>query len=403
MSFNHLYGKKIIIGVTGSIAAYKIPYLVRLLVKEEAEVQLILTEAAKDFVTPLTLSTLSGNPVHSGFFETIDGTWHSHVELGNWADVYLISPATATTIGKMANGIADNLLIATYLAAKCPVFIAPAMDLDMYKHPTTAINIDKLRSFGNTIIEPATGELASGLCGAGRMQEPEEITSILNLFFQKKKDFKGRKVLISAGPTYEAIDPIRFIGNHSSGRMGFAIAKELADRGANIELVSGPVNIKLQHSNINVIRVTSANEMYKACVTAFRECDIAIMSAAVADYTPLKSEKEKVKKKVSDLAIKFKPTKDILAELGKQKSEGQVLVGFALETENELENALSKLEKKNLDLIVLNSLKDKGAGFGYDTNKVTLIDKEKNITNYDLKSKKEVAIDIADKVSEIIN
>jgi len=396
-----LKNKKIIIGITGSIAAYKAPFLVRLLKKEGAYVKIIMTEAAKDFVTPLTLSTLSENPVLSEFFDRKDGTWQSHIELGTWADVYLIAPITATTLGKMANGIADNLLVATYLAAKCPVFFAPAMDIDMLAHPTTKINIQKLQSFGNTIIEPAEGELASGLCGAGRMQEPENIVNILKLYFQKKKDFSGERVLISAGPTYEAIDPVRFIGNNSSGYMGYALANEFANRGAKVELISGPVSIEINHININLTKVTSANEMYNACISVFPKTDIAIMAAAVADYTPVMPEKKKIKKKMSELSIKLKRTQDILAELGKQKKQGQILVGFALETDNELDNAQKKLKNKNLDIIVLNSLKDKGAGFGYTTNKVTISDKQGNINRYGLKSKPEVAKDIADKIKLI--
>lgn len=396
-----LKNKKIIIGITGSIAAYKVPFLIRLLKKEGADVKIIMTEAAKDFVTPLTLSTLSESPVLSEFFDRKDGAWQSHIELGNWADVYLIAPVTATTLGKMANGIADNLLVATYLAAKCPVFFAPAMDIDMLAHPTTKINIQKLQSFGNTIIEPTEGELASGLCGAGRMQEPENIVNILKLYFQKKKDFSGEKVLISAGPTYEAIDPVRFIGNNSSGYMGYALANEFANRGAKVELISGPVSIEIHHSNINLTKVTSANEMYNACISVFPKTDITIMAAAVADYTPVMPEKKKIKKKMLELSVKLKPTQDILAELGKQKKQGQILVGFALETDNELDNAQKKLKNKNLDIIVLNSLKDKGAGFGYTTNKVTISDKQGNINRYELKSKPEVAKDIADKIKLI--
>ena len=396
-----LKNKKIIIGITGSIAAYKVPFLIRLLKKEGADVKIIMTEAAKDFVTPLTLSTLSESPVLSEFFDRKDGAWQSHIELGNWADVYLIAPVTATTLGKMANGIADNLLVATYLAAKCPVFFAPAMDIDMLAHPTTKINIQKLQSFGNTIIEPTEGELASGLCGAGRMQEPENIVNILKLYLQKKKDFSGEKVLISAGPTYEAIDPVRFIGNNSSGYMGYALANEFANRGAKVELISSPVSIEIHHSNINLTKVTSANEMYNACISVFPKTDITIMAAAVADYTPVMPEKKKIKKKMLELSVKLKPTQDILAELGKQKKQAQILVGFALETDNELDNAQKKLKNKNLDIIVLNSLKDKGAGFGYTTNKVTISDKQGNINRYELKSKPEVAKDIADKIKLI--
>jgi len=394
-----LKGKKILIGVTGSIAAYKIPILIRLLIKEGAEVKVILTDAAKDFVTPLTLSTLSGNPVQSEFFEKTDGTWNSHVDLGNWADLYLLAPVSANTMGKLANGMADNLLSATYLAAKCPVFFAPAMDVDMYNHPSTSKNINQLKTFGNILIEPEEGELASGLYGAGRMQEPEKIIEILDSFFQKKKDFDKVKVLISAGPTYEAIDPVRFIGNFSTGQMGYALANEFSKRGAIVELVSGPVNLKIDSKNVNITNVTSAAEMYNACLSAFSHVNIAIMSAAVADYTPERQQKQKIKKQAGSLTIKLQKTKDILKELGNNKRKDQYLVGFALETENEFENAKAKLKNKKLDLIVLNSLQDKGAGFGYSTNKISLLDNKGDIDQFELKSKSEVAKDIADKIS----
>ncbi len=395
--------KKILIGVTGSIAAYKIPFLVRLLKKEGAEVKVLVSEAAKDFVTPLTLSTLSENPVLSGFFDDSTGEWESHVDLGNWADVYLIAPVTATTLGKLANGIADNLLIATYLAAKCPVFFAPAMDLDMFHHPSTSENIRKLNAIGNILIEPREGELASGLIGAGRMEEPEAIVERLSTFFSKKKDFAGKKILITAGPTYEAIDPVRFIGNHSSGKMGFAIAEVLADRGAQVVLVTGPVNVTSYHSRIKRIDITSAEEMYNACMLEFSDTDIGILSAAVADYSLKEIAKEKIKKKTSSLTIDLKPTKDILAELGHRKTEKQFLVGFALETENEFVNAEKKLKNKNLDFIVLNSLKEKGAGFGHNTNKITIIDKQMKVSPFELKSKQAVAIDIANMISELMS
>ena len=394
-----LKGKKILIGVTGSIAAYKIPILIRLLIKEGAEVKVILTDAAKDFVTPLTLSTLSGNPAQSEFFEKTDGTWNSHVDLGNWADLYLLAPVSANTMGKLANGMADNLLSATYLAAKCPVFFAPAMDVDMYNHPSTSKNINQLKTFGNILVEPEEGELASGLYGAGRMQEPEKIIKILDSFFQKKKDFDKVKVLISAGPTYEAIDPVRFIGNFSTGQMGYALANEFSKRGAIVELVSGPVNLKIDSENVNITNVTSAAEMYSACLSAFSKVNIAIMSAAVADYTPERQQKQKIKKQAGNLTIKLQKTKDILKELGNNKRKDQYLVGFALETENEFENAKAKLKNKKLDLIVLNSLQDKGAGFGYSTNKITLLDNKGDIDQFELKSKSEVAKDIADKIS----
>jgi phosphopantothenoylcysteine decarboxylase/phosphopantothenate--cysteine ligase len=393
-----LKGKKILIGITGSIAAYKIPFLVRLLIKQGAEVKVILTEAARDFVTPLTLSTLSGQAVYGDFFDKNDGTWHSHVELGNWADVYLIAPVSAKTMGKLANGIADNLLTATYLAAKCPVFFAPAMDVDMYNHPSTRQNIEKLQTFGNSLIEPDEGELASGLYGAGRMQEPEKIIEILATWFKKKKDFKGINALITAGPTFESIDPVRFIGNHSSGQMGYAIAEEFAARGAAVTLVSGPVNLKLINPQIKIIPVVSASEMMKACVQMFPSSRITVMAAAVADYTPVKKEKEKIKKDAGSLSLQLKKTADILSELGKLKKKNQYLVGFALESKNELVNARKKLKNKNLDLIVLNSLRDKGAGFGYVTNKVTLIDKSGEVTPFAMKPKTVVASDIADKI-----
>ena len=397
-----LKGAKIIIGISGGIAAYKMPLLIRLLIKAGAQVKIIQTEASKDFVTPLTLATLSGNPVHSEFFNKIDGTWNSHIEYGNWADTMLIAPATANTISKMANGLADNLLIASYLAAKCPVFFAPAMDVDMFLHPSTQENIKKLQEAGNIYIPPDEGELASGLCGAGRLKEPEELFNLLKDFLLKKKDFEGRKVLINAGPTYENIDPVRFIGNYSSGKMGYALAEEFANRGALVTLVSGPVNISTEHPDIKTKNVISAGEMYQECSSVFPDTDIAILAAAVADYTPEIKASEKIKKKSDTLELTLKPTKDILASLGKSKSEKQLLVGFALETQNEIENAKQKLRNKNLDLIVLNSLKDKGAGFGTDTNKISIIDRSGNIIEFDLKSKKEVAGDIADKIHQLL-
>ncbi len=398
-----LKGKKILVGVTGSIAAYKVPFLVRLLVKEGAEVKLILTESAKDFVTPLTLSTLSGNPVYSDFFSKDDGTWNSHVDLGYWADVFLLAPVTATSMGKMANGIADNLLTATYLAAKCPVFFAPAMDVDMFNHPTTAKNIKSLNSFGNRLIEPESGELASGLCGEGRMQEPEKILEILKEFFQKKKEFDGLKVMVSTGPTYEPIDPVRFIGNYSSGKMGFAIAKEFAQRGASVDVVAGPVNISVNDPNITTVGIQTAQEMYDACMAISEQADVIVMAAAVADYTPATTEGQKMKKSSHELDLQLRPTKDILKELGSRKKKGQFLVGFALETNNEVANAKKKLENKNLDLIVLNSLLDKGAGFGHDTNRVKILDRKGNTTEYDLKSKQLVAQDLLDRIADTLN
>ncbi|MBE9483304.1 MAG: bifunctional phosphopantothenoylcysteine decarboxylase/phosphopantothenate--cysteine ligase CoaBC [Bacteroidetes bacterium] len=395
-----LKDKKIIIGVTGSIAAYKVSPLVRLLIKEEAIVQVIMTPAAHDFVTPLTMATLSGQPVLTEPFNPVDGDWTSHVELGLWADLMLIAPATANTLAKMAGGIADNLLLTTYLSAKCPVFFAPAMDLDMYRHPTTKQNIEKLQSFGNQLIAPTEGELASGLCGAGRMEEPENIISILKEFFTKGWDFPAKKIMVTAGPTFEAIDPVRFIGNHSSGLMGFAIANEFAERGGDVTLISGPTALNASEG-INLVGVTSADEMHKACMENFEEADIIVMTAAVADYTPESVAEEKIKKSGDRMVLKLKPTKDILAEMGKKKKPGQFLVGFALETEDAVTNAEKKLKNKKLDLIVLNSPKDEGAAFGVETNKVTLITKDFQQTKYDLKLKLDVAIDIVDKIKEL--
>ncbi len=395
-----LKDKKIIIGVTGSIAAYKVSPLVRLLIKEDAIVQVIMTPAAHDFVTPLTMATLSGQPVLTEPFNPVDGDWTSHVELGLWADLMLIAPATANTLAKMAGGIADNLLLTTYLSAKCPVFFAPAMDLDMYRHPTTKQNIEKLQSFGNQLIAPTEGELASGLCGAGRMEEPENIISILKEFFTKGWDFPAKKIMVTAGPTFEAIDPVRFIGNHSSGLMGFAIANEFAERGGDVTLISGPTALNAAEG-INLVGVTSAAEMHKACMENFEEADIVVMTAAVADYTPESVAEEKIKKSGDRMVLKLKPTKDILAEMGKKKKPGQFLVGFALETEDAVANAEKKLKNKKLDLIVLNSPKDEGAAFGVETNKVTMITKDFQQTKYDLKLKLDVAIDIVDKIKEL--
>jgi phosphopantothenoylcysteine decarboxylase/phosphopantothenate--cysteine ligase len=398
-----LKGKKIIIGITASIAAYKIPLLVRLLKKAEAEVQIIMTPAARDFVTPLTLSTLSGNPVHTEMFDKEDGNWHSHVELGLWADLMLIAPASANTMGKMCQGIADNLLLTTYLSARCPVMIAPAMDLDMYQHPSTRQNIEKLQSWGHHIIEPTEGELASGLCGAGRMEEPENIFRIIEDFFKKKTKLSGKKGLVSAGPTYAPMDPVRFIGNHSSGKIGFALAEELANRGAKVTLVAGPVSLNVQHPDIQRINVQSAAEMYEACIRAFEQSDIGIMAAAIADFTPAKVADKKIKKGDQVPEIELKPTRDVLRAMGKRKKNGQFLVGFALETDNEIENAKKKLHTKNLDLIVLNSLQDKGAGFAHPTNRVTLIDSRGGERAYDLKDKREVAADIVNRIEEMLD
>jgi phosphopantothenoylcysteine decarboxylase / phosphopantothenate---cysteine ligase len=394
-----LRGKKIVIGISASIAAYKIPLLVRLLVKEGAEVQTILTENARDFVTPLTLSTLSRRPALTYPFNRDDGVWHSHVDMGLWADAMIIAPATAATLSKMASGLADNLLVATYLSAKCPVFFAPAMDLDMYKHPSTGENINRLVHRGNILIEPQTGELASGLCGAGRMEEPENILQEIKKHFSKSQDFAGRKFLITAGPTHEAIDPVRFLGNHSSGKMGFALAETAAMRGAEVTLIAGPVNIEANHPDIKRIDVISAREMFEAVNRNFTSADIIIMAAAVADYAPAKPSAQKIKKDEATKSILLKKTDDILAWAGSRKNSNQILVGFALETENELENAIKKINNKNPDLIVLNSLREKGAGFGTSTNKITILDKKLNRFEFGLKSKKEVADDILDKIS----
>ncbi len=395
-----LRDKKIILGITGSIAAYKTPALVRLLVKQGAHVQVVMTPAARDFVTPLTLSTLSGYPVLCEPFDRESGEWTSHVGLGLWADMMLIAPLSANTLGKMAGGIADNLLLTTYLSAKCPVFFAPAMDLDMYKHPTTKQNITRLREFGNHLIEPAEGELASGLCGEGRMEEPENIVKVLEEYCRKEWDLAGKRVLVSAGPTYENIDPVRFVGNYSSGKMGYAIATEFAERGASVTLVSGPSSLKAP-DDIRFIPVRSAEEMYVACMEHFKEADIVVMAAAVADYTPATPKDEKIKKTGGELLLSLRKTTDILAEMGKQKKD-QFLAGFALETEDQLANAKDKLKRKNLDLIVMNSPRDEGAGFGTETNKVTLITREQEVIPLELKLKYDVAIDVVDKIRDMI-
>jgi len=393
-----LSGKHIVLGLTGSIAAYKAAYLLRGLVKEGAEVQVVMTPAAKEFITPVTMSALSGKPVASEFFSANDGTWYSHVDMGQWADLMLIAPATAASMGKMAHGICDNLLITTYLSAKCQVMIAPAMDLDMFRHPANIANMEILRSFGNLIIEPGEGELASGLHGKGRMEEPEAIVEEVVRFFNQKKKLLNKHFLITAGPTYEKIDPVRFIGNYSSGKMGYAIANKLAESGAKVTIVSGPVQIKITHPEITVISVESAEEMKQECLRVFPEVDGAVMCAAVADFTPENYSPTKVKRGKDDLMIKLKPTTDIAGSLGGLKTARQLLVGFALETNDELENAYAKLAKKNLDFIVLNSMNDKGAGFGVDTNKITMIDKDNNQTFFELKSKTEVASDIVDRI-----
>jgi phosphopantothenoylcysteine decarboxylase/phosphopantothenate--cysteine ligase len=395
-----LKGRKILLGVTGSIAAYKAAVLTRLLVKDEAEVKVVMTSAALDFVTPLTFSTLSKNPVYTKFHKDDTGEWNNHVELGLWADAMIIAPATADTISKMANGLCDNLLMACYLSARCPVFFAPAMDLDMMKHPATQENLTKLKGFGVNMLEPGFGELASGLVGIGRMAEPEEIVHQLNMHFATSGILKGKKALVTAGPTHEAIDPVRFIGNNSSGKMGYAIAEALAARGAKVELVSGPTHLVATHPNINTTRVTSAEEMYKACTSLFQSIDITVLSAAVADYRPTVRADQKIKKGDGGITLELTKTYDIAAELGKMKKAGQVIVGFALETENEKANAEKKLGSKNFDLVVLNSLQDAGAGFGHDTNKITIIGRNQLLKEYNLKSKKEVAGDIVNAIIE---
>lgn len=394
-----LKGKHIILGVTGSIAAYKAATLTRLLVKEGANVKVVMTPLAKEFITPLTMATLSKSPIMVDFYNPENGDWNSHVDLGLWADLYLIAPASANTIGKMAGGIADNLLLTTYLSAKCPVMVAPAMDLDMYKHPVTQRNLKVLQSFGNIIIEPESGELASGLIGKGRMEEPERIVAFIADYFARQEDFKGKKVVVTAGPTYEKIDPVRFIGNYSSGKMGLAIAEEFAGRGAEVVLVCGPVNLKTSHPAIRRVDVESAAQMYEVTSKEFVNSDVAVLSAAVADFTPKEKADHKIKRGKDDLLLELLPTKDIAAELGRIKTASQLLVGFALETNDEEVNALSKMQRKNLDMIVLNSLNDKGAGFSVDTNKVTILDKAGNKTVYELKTKVEVAKDIVDQIA----
>lgn len=395
-----LKGKRIVLGITGSIAAYKACVLIRELIKAGAEVQAVMTPSAKEFITPLTISTLTHKPVISEFFDRRDGSWHSHVDIGLWADAMIIAPATASSIAKMANGVADNMLITTYLSMRAPVFVAPAMDVDMFSHTATQKNIKTLRSYGNIIIEPETGELASGLEGKGRMEEPAVIAKSLEAYFKSQNQLKGKRVLITAGPTYEKIDPVRFIGNYSSGKMGYALAEECAERGAEVELVSGPVSINLNRANIHITKVESAAQMYAAAVNAFPKTDIAILCAAVADFTPRETKDVKIKREKGDMAIQLVPTKDIAAELGRMKKESQFMVGFALETNDETNNAINKLKAKKLDFIVLNSLNDKGAGFSVDTNKITII----SVTSkyeYPLKPKREVAKDIIDKICEL--
>lgn len=399
-----LSGKKILLGITAGIAAYKTANLVRLYIKLGAEVKVIMTPASKDFITPLTLSTLSKNPVHSTFYDKEDENevWNNHVDLGLWADYFIIAPATANTLSKMANGVCDNLLLATYLSAKCPVYFAPAMDLDMYKHPSTKASLDKLIAFGNIMIPATSGELASGLVGEGRMAEPEDIVSFMENDILDKMPLKGKKILITAGPTYEAIDPVRFIGNHSSGKMGFSIAKAAANLGAEVILIAGPSHQIINHSLIHRIDVVSAEQMYTEAHNYFKEVDIAILSAAVADYKPKNVANQKIKKNDDTLSLELTKTKDILASLGKIKKH-QFLVGFALETNNEIESAKNKIKHKNLDTIVLNSLQDKGAGFARNTNKITIIDKDFNQKPFQLKSKDDVAKDIMNEIILKIN
>lgn len=398
-----LKGKKILVGITGGIAAYKAAILVRILIREGAEVKVLMTELAKKFITPLTMATLSKNPVLVDFFNPENGNWNSHVDLGTWSDAMIIAPATANTMGKMANGIADNLLLTTYLSARCPVVIAPAMDLDMFQHPTTKRNLEILKNDGITIVEPTSGELASGLDGKGRMEEPDNIVDSLvkRIFPPENQNLKGKKVLITAGPTYELIDPVRFIGNFSSGKMGFAIAEMCKEKGADVKVVAGPVSIPFPEG-INVIPVTSAREMFDRANKYFEESDIAILAAAVADYTVEEKSDRKIKSSKEGLTLKLKPSVDIAFELGKKKKKGQFLAGFALETNNEIENATKKLGTKNFDCIILNSMKDAGATFNYDTNKITIIDKQGEYIEYDLKTKQEVALDIINYIAKKI-
>ena len=393
-----LKGKKIVLGITGSIAAYKACLLIRGLVRKGAEVQVVITPAGKEFITPITLSALTSKPVISDFFAQRDGTWHSHVALGLWADAMVVAPATASTIGKMANGIADNMLVTTYLSMKAPVFIAPAMDLDMFAHPSTQQNLQRLRSYGNHIIEPTSGELASHLEGKGRMEEPENIIRVLERHFAATQDLAGKRVLITAGPTYERIDPVRFIGNYSSGKMGMALAEACARRGAEVTLVCGPTPLRCSHPSIRRVDVESAEEMYSASTSAFDAMDAALLCAAVADFTPEQAADRKIKRESDDLVLRLKPTRDIAQALGQMKREGQILAGFALETHDEAAHAHEKLERKNFDFIVLNSLNDPGAGFRHDTNKVTIITRTGS-TPYPLKDKKEVAEDIVDRLA----
>ena len=397
-----LRNKHIVLGITGSIAAYKACLIIRGLINQGAEVQVVITPAGREFITPITLSTLTQKPVICDFFNHQDGTWNSHVDLGLWADAMLIAPATASTIGKMAHGVADNMLITTYLSMKAPVFIAPAMDLDMYAHPSTQENLQLLSKRGNHIIEPGTGFLASKLEGKGRMQEPEEIVRTLDEYFSQSQELKGKRVLITAGPTYEKIDPVRFIGNYSSGKMGFALAEECARRGAEVELVSGPVSLQIHHPSVHRTNVESAEEMFHAATERFTQADIAILCAAVADFTPTQVAGTKIKREGEELVLHLSPTHDIAQCLGNMKRDGQIMIGFALETNDEEAHAKDKLKRKNLDFIVMNSLQDKGAGFRHDTNKVTIIDAQGK-TEYPLKDKKEVAEDIVNRICTLLS
>lgn len=396
----NLQGKKILLGITGSIAAYKAAFLTRLLVKAGAEVQVLMTKAATSFITPLTLSTLSKRPVFTEV--SSEASWNNHVDMGLWADAMIIAPLTATTLAKLAHGISDNMIVATYLSARCPVFFAPAMDVDMWHHPTTQDNIKRLQSFGNQLIPVGHGELASGLVGEGRMAEPEHILAHLDDFFGRKQDLKGKKILITAGPTYEPIDPVRFIGNRSSGKMGVAIADAAAKRGAAVTLILGPSKVAASQPNVQTIRVETAAQMYEAALQHFPESDVAVLAAAVSDYRPKELATQKIKRKSDDLTLELIQNPDIAATLGKQKRAGQVIVGFALETNDEETNAKGKLEKKNFDLIVLNSLQDAGAGFDHNTNKVTIIGKGNKLRKFELKSKAEVAADILDTLLDIL-
>lgn len=398
---SNLNGKKIILGITGSIAAYKAAFLVRLLIKAGAEVQVLMTEAATKFITPLTLATLSKNPVHTQV--SSESSWNNHVEMGLWADAMVVAPLTATTLSKMAHGNCDNMIVATYLSARCPVFFAPAMDLDMWVHPATLDNVKRLTDFGNHLVNVGHGELASGLVGAGRMAEPEEIVARLHDFFKPNAALPlyGKKMIVTAGPTYEAIDPVRYIGNHSSGKMGICIADELAAQGATVSLILGPSIHKASHPNVTTLRVTSAQEMYERAAEEYKDAKAGILAAAVADYRPKEYFDKKMKKNEGDLKIELARTKDIAAELGAVKENHQLLIGFALETNNEIENAKGKLTKKNFDFIVLNSLQDKGAGFKHDTNKITILDRYNNIERFELKSKAAVAKDIVKKIIEL--